>query len=359
MNKRLFLTLLLFPTLLFARQPQAGRLTLEQKQQLIDRREAVRKWAVECPESSGPYAGQMTHTDGHCLQGDMVFTAGLSCLAAVLAEDTETASRRCSDVALSQDASGRFWRGPSLIGVPYDPSFSRDQFRGVLAYHLAYGKVSKDIVDREEAWNSAKRYQDWIASHNGKLCTDDTRTCEFTVGTENLAFNVWRQFDALPEETGPTADLARSLRKSQWYLPKGIQASALASWFDATFRDKHYPANLQAVAILLMRVMNMNDDFTVRNRHIAVGLGRAARTLHRLYLDNPFFDFLRNGIRPDHLVPEVLSKTFEEMPQPEVNWRDWWVQRTPKEEAWLRSDGWTDIFLIDLILAMDSGRLVW
>jgi hypothetical protein len=302
----------------------------------------------------------MTHTYDACIQGDNNFMSGAVCLAAMLAGDQATVEDACGDTANGQDADGRWWRGPSLKGVPYDPSFSRDQARGTLSYLLAKGYISDDPEDHEEAYLAGGRWLEWVTGQGqARICSDDTRTCDITVGTANLMFNTFRHVGLFPTQD---EGFSRKLRRSQWWLTKGLYAETLLNWFDFKTRGKFYPFNLKAMSVLLLRAQNMDPDreFRVRNRNIAKGLGRVARALHRQDLDNPFFDFMRNGNR-ESLVAKVLDRCPDERPDlsDRGNWGDWQYQRHSSEKAWERTLGWDCVFMIDLMLAKDSGRLSW
>lgn len=333
----------------------SAQMAPEQRAGLLEAREAIRSWAIVCPPEFGPFAGQHTHTAEACLQGDTNFVSGISCLAAELAEDGETADARCGDVAKAQGPDGRWWRGPTLVEQPYPGTFSRDQARGTLAYFLARGYISSDTERNQEAWSSAERWLGYIAGPGqGDICPEETRTCEITVGTANLMFNVFRHTGNLP----PPAE-AKKLHRSQWWLTRGLWAETVGNQLDYWARGKFYPFHLKAISLLILRSMNMNRDFSVRNRRIARGLGRVARTLHRMDLDNLLFDFLRNGNR-QAFVEKVLAAAPRTRPEGVLgNWYDWAWQRHSSEKAWERSDGWDWIFLINLMLARDAGRLSW
>jgi hypothetical protein len=249
-------------------------------------------------------------------------------------------------------------------GVDYAPwapeasDFSRDQSRGVAAYLIAKVYVSEELADNAEAKERGERWMNWVTTNGDVMCLEDEGSCRFRIGNTNLLYNALRHADALPPAS--TSDLVKSMYRSEWYLMKGFNAEvSLFSWIDPTFRDKWYPLHIKASSILMYRVMNIKPDGAVRNRHIARRLGKAARTLHRMDLDNPLYDFLRNGNRP-HLVSEVLEKCPAE--KNDGKWgglHDWAWQRHTSEKAWERSDGHDAIYLINLMLAKDAGRLNW
>lgn len=329
----------------------------ELRDALIERREAVKKWAITCPP--GPWEGSYTHTDGVCHQGDSTMFAGLACLAATLAEDEETAKARCSDVARSQGPEGRWYRGPSLVGVPYPGSFSRDQSRGVFAYLLALGHVRQDPESEMTARVAATKWWDWI-THEGdwKICPEEIVKCQITSGVENMMFNTFRHFGALPPYSAGWE--ARKLYKSKWYLRWGILEEIPLLFIETHLRGKWYTPHLKASSILIYRVQNMDfPEARVRNRRIARVLGKAARRVHRFDPDNLLYDFLRNGNRVS-LVQKVLERCPAQKPGPLLgNLHDWAWQRHTSEKAWERSDGHDIVYLINLMLARMNGRLNW
>lgn len=333
-------------------------LSPELRQALVDRRESIKKWVITCP--SGPYEGSYSHTEGTCHQGDSTMFAGLACLAATLAGDTETADARCADVANSQGPDGRWYRGPSLVEQPYPGTFSRDQSRGVFAYLLAKGHVSQNEDDNLEAYLAATHWLDWVI-HKGpnKICPENQTKCNITAGIKNLFFNVYRHIGALPRYTRRREDqLIRSFYRSKWYLRWGFRAEIPLLVVETRLRGKWYPVHLKASSLLLYRVQNLEPDGRVRNRGIARNLGRAARRIHRFNLDNPLYDFLRNGIRLS-LVKKVLERCPAEKPTTLGNLHDWAWQRHTSEQAWENSDGHDSVYLINLILARADGKLNW
>lgn len=330
------------------------------REALIERREAVKKRLILC--GPGPFEGMYSHHSYDCWQGDMTMFAGLSCLAATLSGDEETAEARCRDVAAAQAPNGKWNRGPMFVGVDYpDGDFSRDQSRGVAAYLTAKGWVSQDPRDNLEAKNAAKLWQQYLFSHDNKMCPEDQGKCEFSIGNTNLFYNTFRLIDTLPPRGTPN-DLVKSMYKSEWYLNWGFTAETkYLLWVETDLRGKHYPMHIKASSVLTYRVLNQESDGRVRNRKIARKLGQAARSLHRKDLENPLYDFLRNGVRPKN-VEKVMRMCVEEPNEGMPGWggvHDWAWQRHTSEKAWERSDGHDCVFLLNLMIARLDGKLNW
>lgn len=347
---------------------------------LVRRREAIRMWALTC--GPGPYEGQYSLYDHVCWQGDMTCYSGVACLAARLAGDTDTADARCGDVAKAQEPGGRWCRGPMFVGQNYaanDPSandFSRDQTRGVFAYLLADGYVSKDPAKYATAVEAAEKWLYWIASNDERICLEDSRTCELTVGVHNMFYNVYRHLGVLPpRNAGP---LARKFYDSRWYYRWGFLAETRLMPIDEIDcelldkKGKWYPRHLKALSCLLYRVMNCDfpdrDSWLagrssgrprIRSRRAASVFGKAARRIWARDRTNPFYRLLYEGVTVD-LVQKVLDVyTNPEKPVLVNQLNDWAWQRHTSEQAWERSDGHDAIFLINMILAKAMGRIVW
>lgn len=334
----------------------------ELRDALIERREAVKKWAITCPESWGEFSGQYSHVDGTCWQGDMTCFSGLSCLAAVLAEDEVTANARCSDIAAAQESGGRWVRGPTWVGKDYpDGDFSRDQTRGVFSYLLAKGYLSKenDYLSRGQAGTAAQKWLKWIQEHDERICLEDKGSCELTVAVHNMFYNVYRHLNLLPtlNRKDPLVD---KFYDSRWYYRWGFLAEIKILWTETHLRDKWYPAHLKAANALLYRVMNMDvPEFRVRNRRAARVFGKAARRIWSYDKTNPFYRLLYEGVTRD-LVDKILNVyTSPTKPGALNGIHDWAWQRHTSERAWERSDGHDQVFLINLILARMNGRLNW
>jgi hypothetical protein len=328
---------------------------------LRQRREDIKQWACLCPP--GSFEGTYSTMDGICHQGDMVCFAGLSCLAARLAGDDEYADARAEDVLRAQSWTGRWHRGPMWVDTEYapnDPSaadFSRDQTRGVFAYLLADGYISQDQGKYARAVLAAEKWIGWMEDHGNRHCLDDSRTCEWTTGTYNTAYNVYRLLGVIPR---PESPMARRMYRSRWYYGLPLLANIRLLYFDEITRDKWYPRHLKWWTNFFYRVRNM-DPVTreVKSRHWARVWGKAARRLWAGDPVNPLYRLGYEGVTRD-LVTEVMMKfTKSTMPTPELNYRDWAWQRHTSEEAWLRSDGHDQILLINLILAKVQGHLNW
>lgn len=358
MNLKLLAALLL-PAMALANTP----LTQDQRDALVSRREEIRKWAIVCPP--GEFEGTYSHSEGMCHQGDATMFTGLSCLAAELAGDTETANARCREVELAQSDDGRWTRGPIWANrdyAPWEPTasdLSRDQTRGIIAYLLAKGKVSTNLVENATAVARVSSWLNWITDHDNKICVEDANSCGLGYGTYNLYYNGFRLTGALPSRDDGRS-LVRSMYRSEWYLNFGFEGEVrLLLWTEPYLREKWYPLHIKASSVLLYRVMNLNPDGSVRNRSIARKLGRVSRTIHRMNPDNALYDFFRNGNRPS-LVAKVLDRCSGE--KNDGIWgglHDWSWQRNTEEKAWERSDGHDCVYMINLMLAKDAGKLEW
>ncbi len=330
-------------------------------QALVERREAVKEWACLCP--AGPNEGQYSTMDGVCWQGDMVCFAGLSCLAARLAGDDEYADARARDVLAAQSSSGRWHRGPMWVDKEYAPNdptapdFSPDQTRGVFAYLLADGYISQDPAKYARAVEAAEKWIRWMDANGQRICLDDSRTCELTVGTNNSCYNVFRLLGVIPMSDAP---MVRNFYRSRWYYGLPFLANIRLLRLDEITRDKWYPRHLKWATNLFYRVRNM-DPVTrkVRSRHYARLWGKAARRLWSGDPSNPLYRLGYEGATQS-LIDDILAKyTHATMPTPEINYRDWGWQRHTEEEAWLRSDGHDQLFLLNLAIAKRKGSLNW
>ena len=323
---------------------------------LVARREAIKEWAMLCPP--GPYEGQYSTMDGVCHQGDMVCFAGLSCLAARLAGDDEYADARADDVRRAQSSSGQWFRGPMWVDKEYPGNdFSRDQTRGIFAYLLADGYVSQGPAKYARAVLSAERWMQWVASNDDRICLDDSRTCELTVGTHNMMYNTFRELGIIP---GPQLPIVRKLYRSRWYYGLPFLAEIRTLTLDETFRDKWYPRHLKANTLLMYRVLNM-DPMThkKKSRHMARLWGKAARRIYKGDPMNPLYRLLYEGVTEDLVIGVLETFTHSTKPRVDLDYRDWGWQRHTEERAWERSDGHDQIYLINLILAKIGGKLNW
>lgn len=324
--------------------------------QLIQRREAVKKWALTC--GPGPYEGQYSLLDNICWQGDMTCYAGLECLGARLAEDEETADARCGDVSKAQAENGRWHRGPMFVGVEYPGNdFSRDQTRGVFAYLLADGYVSTDETKRAKARDAATRWLNWITENNGRICLDDSKTCDFDAwgGVGNMFYNVYHNLGILDR---PHDAITRNFFRSKWYYRWGFNAEIRTLFFEE-LRGLWYPRHLKASSLLLYRVMNMDPvTHEKKNLNVARRFGEAARRIYNGDPQNPLYRLFYEGVTVD-LIQWVLNNFPEEKPIPVGEVHDWSIQRHSTDEVWKRSDGHDQIYLIDLILAKINGKLNW
>lgn len=343
---------------------------------LIQRRDAIKTWACQCPP--GPFEGTYSTMTDTCWQGDMVCFAGLSCLAARLAGDDEYADARADDVLRSQSDTGRWHRGPMWRDVEYAPweptanDFSRDQTRGVFAYFLADGYISQDPDRYAHAVQAAEKWMAWMEAHDQKHCLEDSRTCEWTAGTYNMAYNTYRLLGIIP---GAHGEMYRDMYGSRWYYGLPFLAELRTTFLDELdieFMDKEgrwYPRHLKWQTLLMYRVRNM-DPVTrkIKSRHYARLWGKAARRIwggdRQNPLDigdraNPLYRLGYEGATVS-LANDILNVfTHETIPTPELNYRDWAWQRHTEEQAWLKSDGHDQLFLLNLFLAKATGKINW
>lgn len=331
--------------------------------ELYDRRSEIQSWAITCPSTWGEFAGQYSHVDGTCWQGDSACFAGLSCLAAVLAQDEETAFERCGDIAAAQESTGRWCRGPTWVDKDYpDGDFSRDQTRGVFAYFLANGYLRKNeslLHDHALAMTAAQKWLDWIDVNGERICLEDKGSCELTVATHNMFYNVYKNLGILATY-GRGDPLIEKFYKSRWYYRWGFNEEVKLTWTETALRGKFYPLHLKAASLLLYRVMNLDPiTFQVKSRRQARMWGKAARRIWSYDKTNPLYRLLYEGVTRD-LVRQVLDKYTSATKPPALNGiHDFAWQRHTSERAWERSDGHDQIFLINLIIARLLGRLPW
>lgn len=328
---------------------------------LVARRDAIKDWACLCPP--GPYEGTYSTMDGICHQGDMVCFAGISCLAARLAGDDEYADARADDVLRAQSSSGRWHRGPMWVDKEYAPNdptapdFSRDQTRGIFAYLLADGYISQDHGRYARAVTAAEQWIHWMDANDQRICLDNSRTCEMTVGSNNMGYNTYRLLGLLPMSNSPSA---RDFYRSRWYYGHVFLAELRTLHLDEWTRDKWYPRHLKGNTTWFYRIRNM-DPVTrrVKSSHWARMWGKAARRIWRGDKENPLYRVWYEGATVDLAEGILNTYTHASMPTPDLNYRDWAWQRHTSEKAWERSDGHDQIFLINQFLAKAWGKVNW
>lgn len=366
-----FLLLLVITGSAYSQTVRPGRrLTSQERASLIELREKIREWAPKCPLGGpDPTGGYSLYAN--CTQGDVVAYAGMTCLAAVLAGDDATADVVCQDVAESQDSHGRWHRGPMWVDKDYPGGdFSRDQARGALAYQLAYGYISQDPDHQAEAQEAAEMWLEHLTGDGkGRLCPDSDTACGMGMGINSLFRNVWRRTGTLPPYPDGNTwadDWVKAIHRSRAYLPWGLRAIIPTLRFE-TMRGKWYPLNLKAWQILILRACNIDPKNGYRkiDQKFARGLGSSMKALMKLDPDNIFYRFMVNGIT-DRVIEELMEKLSPVNPEPVAGMHDWWYQRKWNRRdpntnlmPWEMSDGWCDIFFIDLILAHDDGRFNW
>ena len=314
-----------------------------QQETLLQRRAALESRLVEC--GPGPYAGQYSESLTRCAQGDIVMFSGLACLAARLAGDDKTADARCRDVALSQDGSGRFWRGASRIGDEEPRSFSRDMARGVLAYFLAEGAVNPDPEARLRARDSARRWIGWMQGEGqGRLCAPvGPDACYLAQGIRSLMYYVFKKLDVLPPRSTPLG----------WRIHLASHHPYYGLPLEIGFSPRGNSLNLKAISLLLLRVATPPFDKS-GNRF----LDEVSEALGMRDPGNAFFRFLDEGATP-WVIRRTLERCRVERPDPEHDRRDFQWQRYSEDGVWTHTDGHDCVFMLNLILSYQNGRLAW
>lgn len=359
----------IFPSLVLSESeiaPRSKKITIEL---LKRRRERIRQRIAICKD--GPYKGDYSHHADICESGDSAAYNGMSCLAAVLANDEQTKKDRCSNLERSQDETGRWWRAPSLVKVDRGgaSTFSRDMTRGIFAYLLAKGYFSNDPKEKKEAQLRSTHWLNWfMGPGNFRLCPENANGCEMRVNVRNHIYNTYRLIGTLPPRPtyrGPwqgsytqQESFLRGLYGSEWYLRWGLNMEIPLLDLDRKLRHKYYPYNLKASSVVIYRAGNMNPTYSIRNKKIARVLGNAAEKIHSAVSDNPYYAFLRYG-----LTRSVLLKTLDRCPStlPDVplrfgGYRDWQWQRSPTEKAWEYGDGHDCMYLLNLMIARLEGH---
>ncbi len=312
-------------------------------EKLENRREQVKSWALEC--SDGSYSEHVND----CHQHDVTLFAGLGCLGAVLADDAETIKKRCDDVKNAQGTNGRWWRGVTRVDDGKINSFSRDMARGVHAYLIAKGHLNKDLEEKEEVKKSAVNWFKWIQSEEAdeKLCTEFTANrCRITIGARNLFYNTFGALDVMPQGGG----LARKVRKSGWYLKTLFHLETMVT-------ETGYPRHLKASSLLMYRVLNMQEG-KIKDKKIEKKMRKVAKFLHKKDEDNALMNFFNNGVSSE-LVDQVLAQCPVNLPNPELNRRDFQWQRTTSEGIIKITDGHDCVYLMNLMIAKLKGSLYW
>jgi arsenate reductase-like glutaredoxin family protein len=312
-------------------------------EKLENRREIVKSWALEC--SDGSYS---EHVD-ECYQNDVTLFAGLGCLGAVLADDKESIKKRCDDVKNAQGSNGRWWRGVTRVDDGRDNSFSRDMARGVHAYLIAKGHLNKDLEEKEEVKKSATNWFNWIMSDEAdeKLCTIFTSNrCRITIGARNLFYNTFGALGVMPQGGG----LARKVRKSGWYLKNLFYVETMVT-------ETGFPRHLKASSLLMYRVLNMKDG-KIKDKKIERKMKKVAKFLHKNDKENALMNFFNNGVTTEN-VDQVLSQCPVNLPNAEINRRDFQWQRTTSQGVIDRTDGHDCIYLMNLMIAKLKGNLYW
>lgn len=230
--------------------------------------------------------------------GDMMKFGGLLCLARV-----ESA---CELVRRSCDHNGKCWRSPARVNNDTEPTFSRDQWLGLLAYFIA----TKDI----DLWNKVMAYHQSIG---WKVCDENNFACDARVTHLSLTGRVseylglgnpWKQFVTLDD---------------------------LTMYLSARLAPNGYELELIVTKIFLRQVL---DQYTPL-------LQSAAHTAMVRQPQNPWFAYVYEGISD-----KVLDLAISQIPRHNIPVKDQWSFEVANEEApWNRTMIWEWIFLKNLM----------
>ncbi len=183
---------------------EATPLSQETRDQLIARRESIRTWAPICN-------GAMALSKA-CYQFDIIEYAGYLCALGDKA--------RCEDIRKSQDADGRWWRAPNLVGQTTKNSFSRDMFMGLMFYFAA----TKDTA-------GLSRWMNYLNSHHNKMCPDGSdNRCSILLSNWGMLGHLYKYLGLKPTfkmKLG-MAELGIENIISAATAPKGFELALLA-----------------------------------------------------------------------------------------------------------------------------------
>lgn len=322
--------------------------------QLTERREQIRSWVSVCQEA--PWQGTFSSTKAHCDHGDLMIFAGLSCVAATLAGDTETAEARCRDIELSQGRNGRWWRGPKFVDTPFEgSSFSRDQFRGIVAYMISYGLLTRDPVKNEKARGAMMSWLKYLEQEKGNNMCDDGKgmlsSCHMRGSTLNLTYLT---LSALGLENEAKRMLGEDSRL--WRKIHGARADhkSLFNELEILFAEKGYPLHLKASSVLFHRLLGYYQHSSTAKARIR----HTVKALERKDPENPLFEFLDKGSSPE-VIAKVLKRCPVQAPTGPNEHTDWQWQRDSSEQTWKRSNGWDCIYMLNLLIAHQNKKLTW
>ena len=332
-------------------QAYAAKLSPEKVDALIQKREEIRSWAPTCAD--GSYSEKMSV----CHQHDVTLFAGISCLAATLAEDHETAFQRCLDVQNAQGDNGRWWRGKHRVDDGKNNSFSRDMARGALSYLLAKIKFNDANEEEKDFYREqAVTWLNWIANEgNGEMCIQEgSNSCKLTIGVKNLFYEVMREVGVFKLiEDSNTKTLVKKIKRKKNY----------ESWIypiEVSLTPKGYPRHLKATSLLIYRIINMDMNGKIKDKSKQKRWKRVAKKLHRKDKGNLLMEFHNKGAS-DELASKLIATCPSIAPRVENDLRDFRWQRDGGDlsNSHRPSDGHDCIYLINLMLAHNNGNLYW
>ncbi|WP_413288155.1 hypothetical protein [Bdellovibrio sp. HCB337] len=322
--------------------------------QLIERREHIRNWVTLCKEA--PFEGTFSSQHSHCDHGDLMIFSGLSCLAATLAGDAVTAEARCRDVELSQGSNGRWWRGPKFVDQPFEgSSFSRDQFRGIVAYAIAYGLRSRDPVEKNTVKKSFLAWLKYVEQEDNNNMCDDGKgyfsSCHMRPGTLNMIYLILKSLEIDNEAKRMLGEDSKLWKK---IYNERDEHKNFFNDIEVLFTEKGYPLHLKATTVLFHRLLG----YYQYSERAKTRIRRTVKTLEKKDPDNALFTFLDVGARPD-VIQKVLSRCPANPPPYDNGSGDWQWQRDAEDQAWRRSNGWDCIYMINLLIAHQNKKLTW
>jgi hypothetical protein len=300
----------------------------ELKRVLVQRREAIKKWAITCKEDE--YLGQYSEHRDKCHQGDLTIFAGISCLAAFLAGDRDTYEARCPN--------GRWFRGPIRVNnkKKMNRSFSRDQLYGISAYFIARGILDPDPDVRERTKDQAKKWLGWVDRHDGVMCDPNPNgICNFSGGMQH---HIWKMMGILSDKGISEYESSETIKK----MYKSKSEYKRLFWEILGSRVGS-PLHLTALSVFLYRTL-YGDKISKDMKKV---MDFAASFIHNKDRDNIFYEFLDKGKQKS-----MIKKLLDRCPcdAPNVEKFDWQFQRKSSLKRWERTIGHDCIFVINMLL---------
>ncbi len=309
---------------------------------LTDRREIVRTWATTCKDTG--WISERRY--GECYEWDTGEFGSMACLAATLANDTVTASARCTEVKNSQDPSGRWHRGQqtrlaeqaACAGKAPETcqtqnAFSRDEVNGLFSYWIA----TRDA-------DAAQKWFNWFSNHtyNGKVRIEKTcdnpsdDRCQLVPSSWGMFYKVWKHMGLTPT------------------MKMGQQS--IMPYFDViTYHSSvDYDRELAATTIIMHRVMNIWSDNPQAAKAEKDAVDNQAKKLYGLDANNAMMYFVANGV-DKHLVYDLILASCPKddpgkMPD-NPEYADFIWQRASTDWIFKHPAGHDCIFMIDMALA--------